>query len=341
MINNQLGFCMGMAICLFSSNVIADHPTVAFGINGAGPINTISADTLPSGTFAFGIQTEIIDNDAFSAEKLESFADSGLDGVHSVGQITNTSMLFSYGITDDLSISARLPYTKRKTIREAEHGNEEHEDEELGHEENEIHNHGNSSGFGDLLLLGQYRILENDTADVSINFGVKLPTGETHEKDNDGVRFETELQSGSGSWDFLLGVAVSKKSGSFGYHANILYNKTTEGSQSTEIGNALSYNAAITYRVGGNHALHDHSHDNKIEWDFMLELNGEKRNKNKISGHSEEHTGGNAIFLSPGIRASLGQFGGFMSFGMPVVENQNGKQTDFDKRIVAGISFVF
>ena len=83
---------MGMAICLLCSNAVADHRTLTFGIDSAGPIRTICANTIPSGTFAFGFQSEIIDNDEFSTQQLESFADSGLEGVHSIDQIWTSLM---------------------------------------------------------------------------------------------------------------------------------------------------------------------------------------------------------------------------------------------------------
>jgi hypothetical protein len=255
---------IGMAIVISCSKAFADHPTIAFGINGAGPINTIAANTLPRGAFALGIQTELITNNEFSTEKLAGFADSGLEG--------------------------------------------------------------------------------DPTLDLSVNFGLKFPTGETNDKDSNGVKFETEFQPGSGSWDYVVGVAVSKRAGSFSYHSNILYNKTNEGSQATEIGDSLSYNAAVSYRF--NHNLHDHHHDAEhshgdIQWDLMLELNGEKRGKNKLSGNSEQHTGGNTIFLSPGFRVSSGKFGGFLSVSIPLVQHQNGEQADIDNRIVSGITYVF
>ncbi len=93
--------------------------------------------------------------------------------------------------------------------------------------------------------MGNYRFFSANNVDASILFGVKAPTGNTHEKDNDGIRFESEFQPGTGSWDYIIGTAISLTSGPVGYHANILYNKTTEGSQHTEIGDALSYNAAF------------------------------------------------------------------------------------------------
>jgi hypothetical protein len=257
-------------------------------------------------------------------------------GVHSIDTITNTSLSLSHGATENFSVSARLPYIKRENIRESE----------LEGGVPEAHTHGDSSGVGDLLLFGQYRVRERADLDVAILFGVKLPTGETDDKDNDGVLFETEFQPGTGSWDVLLGASATKGSGSFGYHANFLYNKTTEGSQSTEIGDALSYNAALTYRLDNSHATHDHSHDNTSEsngfnWDLSIELNGETRQKNQISNVSDENSGGTTIYVSPGVRVSSKSFSGFVSYGIPVVQDQNGVQTDVDSRIVAGVALSF
>ncbi|RKZ63023.1 MAG: hypothetical protein DRQ44_10445 [Gammaproteobacteria bacterium] len=312
----------------------ADHPTVAFGAEGAGPVSTIPAIPMPAGSWGFGVRAEIINNDAFSTQQLEDFAADGLEGVHSIDKITSTSLSLSYGVTDDLSVNARLPYIERKNIRESE----------IEDGVPEAHTHGDSSGVGDLLILAQYQVSNSEKTDVAIQFGIKTPTGETEVKDKDGVRFETEFQPGSGSWDYLLGTSISKNINAFCYHANILYNKTTEGSQSTEIGYALSYNAALSYRLGfdenHDHASHDHNdlEVTGVEWDLLIELNGETRAKNEISGIEDENSGGSILFLSPGVRVSAGKFGGFISVGMPIIENQNGKQTDIDTRIVAGLS---
>lgn len=357
MVRNHMSYCLTMLLLFFCSHAIADHPTVAFGANSAGPIHTISADPLPSGTLAMGIQTEATYNDAFSTGQLISFAENGSEGVHSADYIINTSVSVAYGITEHLSISARLPYINRRNIREGEGESEEHageseehegesegepeehEGESEGHDnEYEAHAHGDSSGLGDLVILGQYRAWQNETTNISVNLGVKAPTGETKDKDNDGVRFETEFQGGSGSWDFLFGVAASKQLGSFGYYANVLYNLTTKGAQSTELGDVLSYNTALTYRINADDRA---SYDTGVKWDLMLELNGERRSKDKISGNADKHSGGNTIFLAPGIRISAGKFGGFLSYGVPIVENLNGKQADVDQRVTAGLTFVF
>lgn len=331
--SKRLSLHWGLCLGIYSAVAHADHPTIAFGSEGAGTINTISATPLPMGVWGFGLRSEIITNDEFSTAQLENFAASGREGVHSTDQITSTSLSLSYGITEDLSLSLRLPYIQRKNIRESE----------LEDGVPEAHTLGDSSGVGDLLLLGQYRLLAQKDTDVSILFGIKTPTGETREKDNGGIRFETEFQPGTGSWDFLLGAAISKNSGQVGYHANILYNKTTPGSQSTKLGDAFSYNVGLSYRLHAHHDAQDHDHhrgstSHSLNWDLSLELNGETRRPDKIFGISEINSGGSTVFLSPGIRVSAGKLSGFISYSLPIVENQKGQQTDISNRIVVGLS---
>ena len=131
--------------------------------------------------------------------------------------------------------------------------------------------------------------------------------------------------------------------GRFGIHGNLLYNLTTEGSRDTEIGDAFFYNLGIVYTLstddhaGAGH--HDHSH---IKWDIMLELNGEYRKKNEIDGDSDDNTGGDIIYLSPGVRvSSAANWSLFLSAGIPVHDDMNGRQTDTDYRVVGGAGFAF
>ena len=310
---------------LFGTDAWADHPTAAFGSEASGPINTIAATPMPRGQWSIGLRTEVINFDEFSDAELEGFAAQGLEDVHSVNRLTSTSLAVAYGITEDVTVSVRIPYVDRKNIREGE----------LEGGVPEAHSHGDSSGIGDAVVLGQYRLMQRPGLDSALLFGVKAPTGKTSNTDN-GVRLDTEFQPGTGAWDFLIGAAVSKQTGRVGYHGNVLYNKTTEGSQDTEIGDAFFYNAAFSYRLSGEDGHTAHTH---LQWDILLELNGETRQKNKIAGAREANTGGTVIYLSPGLRLSSGsKWSAFLSIGLPVTENLNGEQAGFDYRIVAGVS---
>ena len=76
-----------------------------------------------------------------------------------------------------------------------------------------INRRGNSAGFGDVTLLGQYRFHNNAQTGTSaaVLFGFKAPTGSTNQRDAAGELFEAEFQPGSGSWDGLLGAAFTKR----------------------------------------------------------------------------------------------------------------------------------
>ena len=75
--------------------------------------------------------------------------------VHSLSSIMAPAISFGYGLTADFTISARLPVVVRTDIREAahEHGG--------GTTTGTVEVLGDSSGIGDLTLLGQYRFYNN------------------------------------------------------------------------------------------------------------------------------------------------------------------------------------
>ena len=74
----------------------------------------------------------------------------------------------------------------------------------------------------------------------------------------------------------------------------------------------------------------------------MLEVNGEYRDKNDVDGEKDEHTGGDVVFLSPGVRVSSSdRWSLFLSAGKTVYDDFNGIQTDVDYRLVGGLGFAF
>ena len=94
-----------------------------------------------------------------------------------------------------------------------------------------INRRGNSAGFGDVTLLGQYRFHNNAQTGTSaaVLFGFKAPTGSTNQRDAAGELFEAEFQPGSGSWDGLLGAAFTKRTGRWSFDVSGLYYLITHG----------------------------------------------------------------------------------------------------------------
>lgn len=316
----------------------ADHPLGGLGLGTAGPITTISATTLPKGKWAASFQVEHIAFDEISDARLLELGAQGIDA-HALNSTTIPSLRLAYGFTDDFSIGIKLPYVVRRDIREAH--SHQHED---GDVEIELHRLGDAKGMGDLTVLGQYRFL-NDPAlalEAASLVGVKAPTGQTTKTTALGGRFETDHQPGSGSWDGLLGAAVSKRLGALALDASVLYTIAGDGSQDTNLGDRLNYSLAASYRLASAHehaaAAASHSH---LAWDLVLELNGEHSQKQEVAGQKDPNSGGNVVYLSPGVRLSGDSWSAFLSFGKPIARNLSGVQHEPDYRVVAGVALGF
>ncbi len=352
----------------------AHHPGGGGNTGSGGAINTISADTLAEGMFAASIRYEFIRLGQLSDADLIAAANRGTHA-HSIRSIDSLSLSVAYGITNDLTLAVRASGVRRSDIREA------HEDMLSGghmgimnsHEMSSlmsadgINRRGNSAGFGDVTMLGQYRFHSNAQTGTSaaVLFGFKAPTGNTSQRDAYGQLFQAEFQPGSGSWDGLIGAAFTKRTGRWAFDVSGLYYLINNGTQNTNLGDRFLFGTAVSYRLVGPvgsakeielheycmqprnqlqehclyHANHDHSDMKKTPYtlDLVLELNGEWHDKQRIGGIPDPNSGGTTVYLSPGVRIGFDRFSSFVSFGVPVVNQHNGVQSKPDYRILTGI----
>jgi hypothetical protein len=321
----------------FSHLVSADHASPSFETGSAGAINTLSASAMPKGKLVFGISAQFIELDDISSERLEELGAIS-EEVHSTDTLLNLSANIAYGLTDNLSVGLSLPYVDRQNISEAENAGAGVGEAELA---------GDSSGIGDISLFGQYRFYSSNSMDIAFIAGVKMPTGDTDEKELEGKLFEAEQQPGSGSWDPFAGISFNQSWNRIGISSNLLYTFVTEGTQNTDLGNIFNYNIAVSYRAylpEEEHEHHNHEHESKIVdyIDVVLELNGDYREQVEINDVEDSNTGGNTLYLSPGVRIGLGQtWSIYTSLGIPIVNDLGGIQSEPDYRITAGISTTF
>ena len=354
-------FCAG-AFALIASPAFAHHPGGASNTGGAGPIVTISASTLEAGHGAIAFLTEYLKFGGLDNSDLITAAGKHIHA-HSIDSIRSTSLSAAYGVTDDLTVSARIPWVQRTDIREGHHTHLPG-----GVVSNTVDYRGDSSGLGDLTVLGQWRFFNNQATRTEAAFllGVKAPTGPTNRLDQQGALFETEFQPGSGSWDVLLGAAFTQRFGAWSFDTNVLGVFAGRGAQDTRLGDRILYNAAVSYRLVGyappseQHATlpasamahgpvpHRHAHPlDKIpaapQWtvDVVLELNGEWHDYEDTAGLKDLNSGGHVLLLSPGLRVAHGAFSGFASFGIPIVNQMNGLQSKTDYRVFTGIAYAF
>jgi hypothetical protein len=340
----------------------AHHPGI--GGTGGGGVVTIGADTLEQGQWAAAFYVEYL--------KMRQLSDATLianPGVHGLSSIESRTLAVVYGVTSDLTVGVRIPYVKRAGILE---GNPPGVDDRGG-----TKGFGDVTVLGQYRF---YQNAATGTGFAAL-FGFKAPTGRTDLIDPFGEVFEAEFQPGSGSWDLILGASFSQRlAPKWSLHGNVLGVKTGTGTQDTNLGNRFLYNAAVVYRLFGETASEPHSHGANVSartaangadghnafahagphtgmitkappapaaghtrfaLDAILEFNGEWHDFQRTAGVLDPNSGGNTVYISPGLRLTVENWSGYASFGAPIVNDMNGIQAKLDWRMVVGMAAAF
>jgi Putative MetA-pathway of phenol degradation len=358
-----LGAAFAFGSLVLAVPAAAHHPGGGGNTGGAGPIFTIPATTLDEGQTAVGVMFEYVRLRTLSDGTLIGAALSGNEGVHDLKTIESVSAIAAYGVTKDLTVSMRVPWVGRTGIREGEATDPLNP---------EVVNRGSASGFSDVTFLGQYRFFNDQRSrtEAAVLLGVKAPTGVTNRVDNRGELFDAEFQPGTGAWNGLFGLAVTRRFGAWSLDSNVLYILSSTGTQDTNLGDRFLYNAAISYRLtaatekhghgpmklgadfpepmyhGGPKGKATHSHEEPVAsptpaLDLVLELNGEWHDKQVTTGVVDQNSGGNVIYVSPGLRLSYDKWSSYVSVGIPVVNDLNGIQPEPSWRLISGVSLAF
>lgn len=287
-----------------------------FGIGG--PIITMPAYTLPKNKLALNTSLRYQDMNKLTG--------------HDSEMLLTGSM--AYGLTDDLTLSLSYPYRFLYGLDS----------------ENDVHG-GNSIGFGDMTLLAKYRFLNegklcrnwNNKTGISnrlqaaILAGIKMPTGQTHERENDGFRFSIDDQPGTGSWDPVMGLALSLPVNNFSFDTSAIYRLSTQGIQQTTVGDIISFNSAVTYNFQSYKVFRQ-----AIKPAAVLEINSIWQEKLEENGVKENESGGLVMFLSPGLRAAINDYTVInLLMGFPIISDLNGTQPDTGIQLFAGLSRIF
>jgi hypothetical protein len=207
-----------------------------------------------------------------------------------------TELTGFYSVSDRLTVLATLPY--RKTEGDGElvagaGGDPEREDIT-----------GGARAIGDLSLLGRYTLLSRHTLDATTLLagvlGVKLHTGDTDRYGDQGEFLDAHLQPGTGSTDLLLGVSVNHAVGRYAVSANVLASiagKGKTGDLSHRFGNSINYDVTGKYRVSP-----DITGASPNALFISLGINGEYRNREKLDGVTVPDSGGQTLYLTPGLQ---------------------------------------
>jgi hypothetical protein len=198
-------------------------------------------------------------------------------------------------------------------------------------------------GLGDITLMGLYRVWADrelrPSQSFSVAAGVKLPTGDYTKKNSNGKLIHAHMQPGTGSWDPIFSVIYTRMGPSLLMQADLTYQLTTENSKGYEFGDSFAANLSAKYAL---------SRFFNITGDVIY-LNTGKSSDEDLAyfkpGSLEddpENTGGQSIWLSPGIEImpvknlSLG-----FKYQFPAWEDVNGIQLVSTSRILTSLSYTF
>ncbi len=222
---------------------------------------------------------------------------------------------FVYGVTEKFAASLTMPYIEKELKSTTQ-----------GSRSTAI-----DSGIGDITLMAKYRIwrtdLPGETRRFSLVGGLELPTGDD----------EAQLKLGSGSIDPIAGILFTIQSLGQEFDIDLTYQSNTE-SNNFEFGDVLKYNLAYQKRVLPQ-VLPERGVYSQVN--LVLEFNGEYAQKDKSGGSRVKDSGGNTLFISPGIQWASKRWILETSIQLPIIQDLNGSQLETDWTVVTSIRLTF
>lgn len=195
-------------------------------------------------------------------------------------------------------------------------------------------------GPGDVSIIGKHRFFTHNfkggTSRISAILGLELPTGDDDARDSLGL-LPKGIQLGSGSVDFIAGGTYTLQTldHQFDMDLRYIFNNEANG---FEFGDVFKYNLAYQKRIWPS-ILPDKGIYS--QWNAVLELNGIFESKSELGGNDVANSGGNTVFLSPGIQFVSKRSVYELSFLYPVIQNLNGSQIETDYSVALSYRYLF
>jgi len=174
---------------------------------------------------------------------------------------------------------------------------------------------GSRKGAGDTQISTKYRFFKKDSLGKQETAAVLLKV-----KLNSATK-----RIGSDTTDTLFGLVYGYESLKWYRWASMRYQINQNGSNAKR-GNVLFLDIAGGYRP----EVHGYRQPDTV---WMLELNGENRQRNEPNNTLAGSTGGNQWFLSPGVMWTIRNFAVKSGVQIPIIQNLNGGQQKTDYRV--------
>ena len=264
------------------------------------------------------LRAEFIDLDQLRAGTHKT-APAGIPDTHDEIRTLNRNYIatLDYSFSPDWGLSLRAPLVDRY---------HQHIHNDVSEPETETWSF---SGMGDIQALARYAFYHGGNDIAGVRFGLKLPTGNIGEKNDDGEKAERSLQPGTGSTDGLLGLYYNRRAGAATWFVQGLWQQAIHERDDFRPGRHLSLDTGVNYAVAP-------------DWSLMLQLNAQYKARDSGANAEPDDSGGRYVYLSPGIsyRATKDlQFYGFVQ--KPIYQHVNGVQLTSDWAAALGVSMQF
>lgn len=262
-------------------------------------------------------------DDYYSDNDKKNYDSSEINGA-TRKKVTKVQTTFRYGVMPRFDVRLVLSHFSKELDR--------HSAKNSPNGVKHVYMDDSNSGFGDMVAMGRYQVLSQKAGApvfLAVGAGVKMPTGSTSARADNGKRYPVFLQSGTGSWDPKVELGLSKVFDRFRIDSHTMYTHKTEGEQDTKGGNCLRYN------VSGSYAL-------SKAFDVQLEFFGRNQGKTEVDGEKNDSTGFHNQYLVPGIKVKFAKRSHF-GISVPIAVNRstNGEQLMEEHRIQAKLALFF
>ena len=261
----------------------------------------------------------------FIFRELVVIGQSGNDpsGAERDRSVQNAISILGYGVNNRLAIFGIIPFVSK----------------ELGITVAGQRQNRSASALGDVTLFGRYTVYQDDkpgrTFRIAPFFGLKIPTGEDDKQDNLG-RLPASVQPGSGAWDVFGGLVTTYQTLDFQVDGQVSYRSNGEAND-IKAGDELRIDGSLQYRLwpktlsgGVPGFLYG-----------VFEIGFLSKDNNRIGASDDANSGGNSLFLTPGLQYVTKRWIVEAGIQVPVIQDLNGDALESDYIISAGFRFNF
>lgn len=224
-----------------------------------------------------------------------------------------------YGVTEYLTLEMRMPVFLEKKVSEID---------SIGN----ISNSFKAAGLGKIELISKFRLFYDygfqKRNQIVAMGGIFFPTARRAL-----TGFEEKPIINNSSLDFELGTAGAFETTKVYHFASLVYRFNASARHIKE-GDQFFYSYAFGYRPEAPDV-------DKVDWVFLLDIDGIWTEKTKVNGSKIANSGGNVIFIGPSVFRSKGNAMIKAALQIPLAEHLNGSQEKNDFRFMLALFLQF